>query len=318
MCEHSFCDAQCLSNAAHELLQILSDETGHACEQPLPWPETMEHAVRNSLSAASRVFAAGRFICSAIYTLMSNRLPVTRVPLAEVDFTINEMDTYCHTEAVYGVLSREMTTKLLTRCRREGVTVTSAVTSAIISAVASLVPIKDGQDTTITIMLSADTRRRCVPPVPNHDFTYHASGIAPFCLRASAVPKALEGSWQLAQTYNRHTNACVNSGQILGCAIIAGKACKMAMRPLNMSYMPTYGMSSWGVLPFVEQYGAWQLTTVAPFMNLLRSPFPTTIIQTVNGVLTLMFGGASPLISASVLTDLRDQCMNNLQQMVAD
>ncbi|CAF4709168.1 unnamed protein product, partial [Rotaria sp. Silwood2] len=148
---------------------------------------------------------------------------------------------------------------------------TSAVTSAVLSATASLVPVKDGQDTIMIITLSADTRRRCAPPVPNHDLSYHASGIGSFGLPVSAAPTTPEGSWQLAQTYGQHTNACVDAGQVLGCGMMTAKAYEMLQGPINMAYMPTYGTSSWGVLPFVEQYGPWQLTAMTPFMNLLRS-----------------------------------------------
>ncbi|CAF1113800.1 unnamed protein product [Didymodactylos carnosus] len=220
--------------------------------------QTMENAIRNSLSAVNRVFTVSRLLFSIIYTLMTNRLPIARIPLDEVTFSIDEMDKYCHTEAVYGVLNKEMTTKLLARCRREGVSITSAVTGALSSAAASLVPVKDGQGTIMMIMLSADTRRRCAPTVPNHDFGYYASGIAPFCLRMSALPKTSEDSWQLAQSFGQHTNACVNAGQVLASGLINGKLGSLALRPINMAYLPTYGTSSWGVLPFVEQYdGEW-------------------------------------------------------------
>ena len=315
MCEHAICDAQSLSNAAHELLHILSDETGHAYEQPLPWGETMENAIRNTLSGFGRMMAMIRFI-PPIFKQITNRLPVTRMPFGEIDFDIREMEKHCHTEAVYGVLNKEMTTKLLAGCRREGVTVTSAVTSAILSTMANLVPPNDTQDMIMFITLSADVRRRCVPPVPNHDLNYYASGIGPFSVRRSAVPKNAEGLWHLAQNYGLHTNACVNAGQILACGMVTAKAYQMMLRPMNISYMPTYNTSSWGVSPFVEQYGPWQLTGVTPFMNLLRSAVPMTIIQTVNGVLTLMFGGASPVIPSSSFTALRDRCMDTLQKMI--
>ena len=318
MCEHAICDAQCLSNAAHELLQILSDETGHACEQPLPWPATIENAIRNSLSAVNRVFAVSRFLFSALYTHMKNRLPIARVPFAEVNFNINEIDKYCHSEIVYGVLNREMATKLLARCRREGVTVTSAVISAVLSATASLVPVQNGQDTIMNIGLTADARRRCVSPVPNHDMGYYASGIEPFGLPVSAAPKTPEDLWQLAQTYAQHMNACVSAGQILAVGLIAGKIVEKLMGPIKMAYIPTCSMSSWGVLPFVEQYGPWQLTGMTPFFNVRRWAAPFIIVQTVNGVLTMMFSGACPLIPASVLIALRDRSMDALQKMIVN
>ncbi|UJR18061.1 hypothetical protein I4U23_004961 [Adineta vaga] len=318
MCEHAICDAQCLSNAAHELLQILSDETGHACEQPLPWSATIEDAIRNSLSAVNRAFVVSRFIFSAIYTHMKNRLPIARVPFDEVNFDINEIDKYCHSEIVYGVLNKEMTAKLLARCRRERVTVTSAVISAVLSATARVVPVKDGQDTIMNIGLSADARRRYVPPIPSHDMGYHASNIEPFGLRVSAAPKTPEDLWQLAQTYAQHMNACVNAGQIFAVGLIAGKIVGKLMGPINMAYIPTSSMSSWGVLPFVEQYGPWQLTAMTPFLNVRRWAAPFIVIQTVNGVLTMMFSGASPIIPASVLIALRDRCMDALQQMIVN
>ena len=205
VCEYSICDGLSLSNAAHELLQILSDETGHACEEPLSWGKTMEDAIKSSRSAVNRAFILNRFLFSAICTHISNRLPVAHVVFGEVDFKINEMEKYCHTEAVYGVLNKEMTAKLFTRCRREGVTITSAVISAILSTTASFVSIKDGQDSVMIVSLSADTRRRCIPPVLNHDLSYHASGIGPFGLPVSSAPKTPEGSWQLAHTYGQHT-----------------------------------------------------------------------------------------------------------------
>ena len=318
MCEHAISDAQCLSNAAHELLQILSDDTGHVCEEPLPWPKTTENAIRNSLPFVNRVFTVSRFLFSAIHTRMKNRLPVARVPFSEVDFEINEIDKYCHSELIYGVLNKEMTTKLLAGCRREGVTVTSAVISAILSATASLIPVQDGQDTIMNIGLTADARRRCVPPVPNHDMAYHASGIESFGLPVSAAPKTPEDSWQLARIYAQHMNACVNAGQIFAVGLIAGKMAGKLLGPINMAYIPTYSMSSWGVLPFVEQYGPWQLTAMTPFFNVRRWAAPFIIVQTVNGVLTIMFGGACPIISTSVLTTLRDGCMNALQQMIVN
>lgn len=316
MCEHAICDAQSLSNAAHELLQILSDETGHACEQPLPWGRSMEDAIRNSLPAANRALMLSRFLLSTIFKVVANRSPVARVPLGEVDFDINEMDNYCHTETVYGVLNKENTTKLLAKCRQQEVTVTSAVISAILSATATLVPVKDDRDAVMNVSLSADTRRRCIPPVPNHDLSYYASGIGPFGLPTSRAPKTPEGLWQLAQTYGQHTNACVNAGQILACGMITAKAYEMMLRPINLAYQPTYSISSWGLLPFVEQYGPWRLTAMIPCINMLRWALPFTTIQTVNGVLTLMFAGACPLVPVSVLTTLRDRCMDTLQQMI--
>ena len=117
-----------------------------------------DDAIKSSRSAINRAFILSRFLFSAIYTHITNRLPVARVVFGEVDFKINEMEKYCHTEAVYGVLNKEMTAKLLMRCRREGVTITSAVISAILSTTASLVSIRDGQDSTMIVSLSADTR----------------------------------------------------------------------------------------------------------------------------------------------------------------
>ncbi|CAF4184276.1 unnamed protein product, partial [Adineta steineri] len=173
-----------------------------------------------------------------------------------------------------------MTTKLLARCRKEGVTVTPAVISAVLSATASLVPVKDGQDTMMNIALSADARRRYVSPVPNHDMAYHASGIAPFGLHVSAAPKTPKDLWQLARIYAQHMNACVNAGQILANPLIAGKVLEKLMGSVKMAYIPTYFMSSWGVLPFVEQYGPWQLTAMTPCFNARRWPAPSTMVQT--------------------------------------
>ncbi|CAF0981338.1 unnamed protein product [Adineta ricciae] len=133
MCENCISDGQSVSNAAHPL------EQDCACMRAtVALGISMEAAIRSSLSVVNRILTLSRFSFSTIHTLIANRLPVARVSFAEVDFDINEMDQYCHTEIVHGVLNKEMTAKLLVKCRQKGVTVTPAVTSTILAITAAV------------------------------------------------------------------------------------------------------------------------------------------------------------------------------------
>lgn len=316
MCEHCICDGLSLSNAAHELLTILSDEDGNLFNDPLDWPISMEDAVSKSLSTINRYITLSRLILSAVYMYMTTKLPTARIPFGNIDFPIDDMDQYCHTEAVYGVLNKEMTAKFIAKCRQEGVTATAACISAILSATSSLIPTDSTQETLLKFFLSADTRRRCIPPIPNHDLNFHVSSIEPIIVTTSTVPKTSDGFWQLARTVGHHLKTCVDAGQTFAFGMIQSKIYEKALGPLNLSHMPTYVISSWGLLPFVEQYGQWKLTGMTPFVNFIRGLFPFTTIQTVNGVLTVMFVGSDPLITSTELTALRDRSIDTLQQMI--
>lgn len=316
MCEHCICDGLSLSNAAHELLMILSDENGNLFDNSLDWPISMEDAVWRSLSTIDRYITLGRFIFSAVYTYMTTKLPTARIPFGNIYFPIDDMDKYCHTEAVYGTLNKEMTAKFVAKCRQEGVTVTTAVISAILSVTSTLIPADSAQETLLKLILAASTRQRCVPPIPNHELNFHVSSMAPFMMTTSAIPRMPDDLWQLARTVGHHMKACIDAGQILAFGMIQSKLYEKALGPLDFSHMPTYAVSSWGLLPFVEQYGQWKLTGMTPFVNVIRGPFPFTTIQTVNGVLTMMFSGPDPFITSNVLTVLRDRSMDTLRQMV--
>lgn len=316
MCEHCICDGLSLSNAAHELLMILSDEDGNLFNDSLDWPIGMEDAIWKSLSTINQYITLGRFIFSAVYTYMTTKLPTARIPFGNIHFHIDDMDKYCNTETVYGTLNKEMTAKFIAKCRHEGVTVTAAVISAILSATSTLIPTDSAQETLLKVILSADTRQRCIPPISNRELNFHVSSIAPFIMTTSTVPKVSEGLWQLATTVGHHMKTCINAGQIFAFGMIQAKIYEKILGPVNVSLIPTYCISSWGPLPFVEQYGQWKLTAMAPFVSLIRGPFPFATVQTVNGILTMMFASPDPLITSNVLTALRDRSMDTLREMV--
>ncbi|CAF1192295.1 unnamed protein product [Adineta steineri] len=312
ICEHSVCDGLSLSNVTHELLIALAGENDSIFQKSLNWPITMETAIQQSLSFISRVTMLGRFILAAIYSRTTNKLPIARIPLADI---IN----YSHTEASYGVLNKEETQKLVEKCRRQGVTVTSAVGAAMLCAVSTVVKSKEeNRSTALHLALGADTRRRCIPPIPNHDLTYHVSGMMSFVMPTEDIPITAEGIWELAKIFGCHTKSCIDAGQILALGMIMGKIFQKTLGPPNFDEHPTCGVSSWGILPFREQYGRWQLEAMTPFVNMNRTVMPFTTIQTVNGILTFMFVGTDPIIPISILETLRDGTMQKLHQMIDD
>ncbi|CAF3728959.1 unnamed protein product [Rotaria sordida] len=283
--EHSVSDGLSLSTVAHELLMILGGDSGNIPTESLNWPMTMEDAIRESLSMLSRWY-------------------------------LLNMVNHCHTEVSYGILNKDDTQKLIEQCHREGVTVTSAVSSAIICTASTLVCSNDDQETVIKFNIGADTRRRCVPPVPNHDLSYHVSAILPFLLPTRQTPKTTVDMWQLAKTIGSHIQTSIDAGQVLACGNIVGKLYEKVLGPPNVAQSPTCGVSSWGILPFHEQYGKWKLMAMTPFVNMIQAPLPFITIQTVNGVLTIMCVGPDPVIPRNSIENFRNGIMNNLRQMI--
>lgn len=130
--------------------------------------------------------------CAEEWRRREKEIPMIGQPLVEfwllqvtrdvsLSFSIRSLYFYdpedrdCHTEIVYGSLEKEETSKLIDKCHCEGVTVTSMISRAHLSAAMTLIT-----DSTATFVYSiaADTRRRCLPPVPNHDLSYHVSAVA--------------------------------------------------------------------------------------------------------------------------------------------
>ena len=136
----------------------------------LNWPITMEDAIRGSLSALRIFLTFGRFIFTAIYSRLTTSFTTDRTPLGDVDFPITNMANHCHTELAYGTLNEEQIQRLIEKCRQENATVTLAVSSAILCAASTMVPTNNNrEDTVLNFAIGADTRRRCVPPVANHE-----------------------------------------------------------------------------------------------------------------------------------------------------
>lgn len=316
ICEHSVCDGLSLSTAAHELLIALAGDDDSLFANSLNWPITMEAAIQGSLSMMSKVITLGRFIVAAMYLRATNKWPTARIPIANVDFPLIDMANHCHTEASYGILNKDETQKLVDKCHQEGVTVTSAVSTAMLCVAASLAKSEEDQPTLLNFSIGADTRRRCTPPVPNHDLSFHVSGVMSFLTPTRDIPTTSEGVWQLTKTFDQHVKGCINVGQILALGLIMGKIFHKTLGPPNFAELPTCGISSWGVLPFREQYKQWKLVAMTPFLNMIRGVMPFATIQTVNGVLTFMFVGNDPVLPMSLLDKLRDETMQKLHQMI--
>ncbi|CAF2402646.1 unnamed protein product [Rotaria sp. Silwood2] len=315
ICEHSISDGLSLSTVAHELLIALGSDDENVLGDSLNWPITMEKSIRESLSTSEIFFAISRLMLSAIYLRLTS-MPTARVPFGRVDFTLNDMVTYCHTEAAYGMLNKEETKQLIERCHQEKVTVTSAVSAAILCAVSQLVIIDDGQETVLNVAINADTRRRCVPAVPNHDLSYHVSCIMPFVIPRRDIPTTPDGMWELARTFGHHVITAIDAGQILACGLISEKIVNKVLDSTNVSASPTCNISSWGLLPFRERYGPWELTGMNPFINQIRGESPFIIFQTVNGTLTIVVVGHDPVIPLQTTENLRDITMDTLRHMI--
>ncbi len=274
---------------AHELLIALAGADDNMFANSLSWPITMETAIQRSLSIVSKLTTLGRFILAALYLRATNTWPIARIPVANVDFPFTNMADYCHTEACYGILDKEKTQKLVEKCRREGVTITSAVSTAILCVASTLVNSEENRPTVLHLSIGADTRRRCVPPVPNHDLSYHVSGIMSFIIPTRDISTTSEGMWQLAKAFAQHIKTCIDAGQILALGMLMGKIFQKTLGPPNFAELPTCGISSWGVLPFREQYEQWKLVAMTPFVNIILGVMPLAIFQTVNLLNTAVF-----------------------------
>ena len=132
------------------------------------------------------------------------------------------------------------------------------------------------------------------------------------------IPTTSEGMWQLAKALGQHMKTSIDAGQILALGMIMGKIFEKTLGPPNFAELPTCGISSWGVLPFREEYGRWKLLAMNPVVNMIRGVMPFSTIQTVNGILTIMYVGTDPIIPLSVLENLRDGTMQKLHQMIED
>lgn len=318
ICEHSICDGVSLSVVAHELLIALSDTDTKLFEKSLAWPITMENAISNSSPGWRRFLAFARFIYAATYWRMTSSLPTSRIPFNEIDFTLGDMAKHCHTESFFDSLSQEETKKFIERCKQNGVTVTPAVGSAVIAAIAPLVSRHDNQETRLLTSLAADTRRRCVPIVPNHDLSYQVAGTLAFDLPTRNAPTTSESLWQVAKVFAQHLQYCIDSNQILSIGMIMNNLYQKSFDPPDVNQIPTCGISSWGVLPFQEQYGPWQLNGTLPLCNLISVAIPMVLLQTVNGVLTVACMGADPVFSPRHIENLCNETMRKLRQMIED
>ena len=316
--EHAVSDGLSLSNMAHELLVALSDENEELFKNSLDWPITMETAVRNSLTMLGRIMALTRFIFSAVYLRSTNRLPTARVPLAPIEFPLTDLINHSHTEASYLLLTKEDTQALLSKCRQQNVTVTSAVSAAILCVLSTFVKSEGNQPTLLNFSIGADSRRRCTPPIPNHDLRYHVSGLMSFTIPTNDIPTTTENTWQLARNVGNHMKSCIDAGQILALGLIMGKLYQKTLGEPNFNELPTCGVSSWGILPFKEEYGRWKCLGMTPFVNMIHGVMPFSTIQTVNGILTVMYVVTEPVISKTVLEGLHESTMNKLQQMIHD
>ncbi|CAF3020754.1 unnamed protein product [Rotaria socialis] len=246
--EHSVCDGLSLSNVAHELLIALAGENDNMFTNSLDWPIPMEMAIKRRLSLVAKLVIFGRAMFAAINLGAFNTRSTARIPIANVDFPLADMCNYCHTESCCGILSKDETQKLVDKCHREGVTVTAAVSSAIICTISTVVKSEENYPSTLRMSVSADVRRRCVPPVSNNDLSYQISCIIPIPIPTVNISTTPSSMWQLAKVFGHYVNMSVDTGQVLALGMILGKIFQKILGQQNFAELPTCGISSWGVI----------------------------------------------------------------------
>lgn len=316
VCEHAICDGISLSNAAHELLLILSDDDQTIPQGSLQWPITMEDAIQQSTTRFQRFRLITRLLLQFSYSYLTTKLPTFLLPFEAINFPLNDIQNYSHTLLEYGHLDKDLTKQLIDKSREESVTVTASVMTALLLATYNMTKSDQRPDGLFKFASGADTRRRCLPPIASHDLAYHVSSIAIFEITRSTLSPILSKPWNLAKLIGCHLKSSVDSGQVLSCGLILSKFYELAMNSINLNQMPTCGISSWGILPFIEHYGSWKLEAMTPFVNMVRGTLPFMTIQTVNGELTIMFGATAPLISQTTIQRLRDETLMILQNMI--
>ncbi|UJR12767.1 hypothetical protein I4U23_016941 [Adineta vaga] len=316
ICEHSISDGLSLSTLAHELLIALSDENEKMFDKSLQWPIPIEVAIQRSLSLWTNLVIHGKFFFTIMNRRAINAQTITRVPLANVHFSLDDMAKYSYTGFASYSLTKEETQKLLEKCRSESVTMTSAISSAILSAITTSVSMANEQTTQLTLAFAADIRRRCIPPVPNHDLSYQVSEIITFKHSTRDISATLKDMWKLATTIGHHLKTSIDAGQMFVLGRFMGMFYQRNIGSINLENFPTCEISNWGVLPFREKYGKWNLEAMTPFSSMIRSPIPFVLIYTVNGVLTIVYHGSSPIISVSVLETLCNSTINNIRKMM--
>lgn len=305
-----------MSTVAHELLIALADPNHRMFSHSLDWPKPMENVVQESLSKWSAFVGVTKLILTALCWRASTGRLIARLPLENTDFSLNDMMKHCHTEVFHGSLSKIETKKLIERCHREGVTVTSAIGTANICVAATFITDSTAK---LACTIAADTRRRCLPPVSNHDLSYQVSGILAFSVAVNETSNNSTNMWQLAKNFQQHIKTSIDAGQILATGKLMGKIYEKSLKAsVNLAEAPTCGISNWGRLPFEEIYGPWKLSEMTVVGNLARLPMPILTAHTANGVLTISLFGSVPFLSASTLERLRDGTMHNLRQMIDD
>lgn len=318
ICEHGICDALSLSNAAHELLIALSGENDQLFAKSLDWPITMETKIRTSLSRATRAFSLLKLILRFLSTyLATRRSKIARVPLGDVDIPPRDMANLCHTEMCHGILNTERTQQLIDICRQKKVTITSIICSAILYAINVLTNENENAETKfIELPMTADTRRRYVSRIANHHLSNHVSSTMAFIVSTRDMSTKYTDLWQLAQAFGTHTQKCLQNNQIFAFGMIIGRVFSMGLNSSKTEYAPMCALSSWGILPFHEQYGPWNLEGMTPMTNMIQNIMPFITIQTVNGVLTIMFAGPDPVISLNVLEKLCQLTVDKLLSLL--
>jgi hypothetical protein len=297
-------------------LAALGHEDADVLDLPLAWPTTMENAINGTLPTWKRLLTFSRFMYTALCWALINRSPIAIIPFGKIDFPLTDMTQHCHTTAFDASLNKEETRKLIDKCHQERVTVTAAVSSAILCVSTTLFNNNDNPDRKLMMVIAADTRKRCVPIVPNHDLSYQVSGIVAFSMPIRDTPTTLEGMWPLARRFAAHLTTSIDAGQILALGMIMSKLYKRNLAPPNLTQLPTCGLSNWGQLPFREQYGRWKLSGMTPSGNLTGAALPFAFIQTVNGILTIVFMGPDPVIPLSSLEILCNGTVSKLREMI--
>ena len=123
--------------------------------------------------------------------------------------------------------------------------------------------------------------------------------------------------WQLAKIVGHYLKKSIDAGQMFAISMLLGRIYGKVLGPPNFAQLPTCSTSSWGILPFREQYKQCKLVRMTPFMNMIRGVMPFITMQTVNNILTIMYVGTDPVIPLNILENLRDGTTHKLHKMMS-
>jgi NRPS condensation-like uncharacterized protein len=187
LCHHSICDGMSLAYLARDLMVHLGDPTIDARVLPAPEPISLENLPREVAPSGLIKFFINR---------IKRKWADEFVAFDQEDYqAINEAywDTFHH-EILSVELSKEETAVLVSRCKKEGITVNTAIVTAFSGAQNAITGKKPHHEQTA----AAASLRDYLPNDPGEGMGYYASGLE---VKFEYDPE--KGFWNNARAYHK-------------------------------------------------------------------------------------------------------------------